>query len=220
MARILAVDDEPMILEMMESILCADGHTVDIKTSLPLEDISRANQYDLILLDVMMPGVDGITLCKQLRNQVDCPILFVTAKSEESSIVTGLAAGGDDYIEKPFGAMELRARVAAHLRRENRTHFMRLTFRESSFNLSSKQLTVRNELVPLTKGEYEICEFLARHHGQVFTKGQIVEDVFGFDSESNNNTIATHIKNIRSKLQKVNYMPIKTVWGLGYKWED
>lgn len=135
------------------------------------------------------------------------------------SLVSGLALGADDYICKPFGVSELRARIAAHLRRERREHSIRISFENASFNLSAKQLAVRNHIVPLTKGEYEICEFLAKNRNQVFTKEQIFEHVFGYDSDSNDNTIATHIKNIRTKLQEFQYMPIKTVWGVGYKWE-
>ena len=180
----------------------------------------KTDIYDFIVLDVLMQVKVGFTVCEELRGFVDCPILFLTAKSEESSLVQGLNAGADDYISKPFGAAELRARVAAHLRRERREHFVGLTFAGSRFNLSAKQLVVDGEEIALTKAEYLICEFLARNHGQVFSKEQIYESVFGFDGESNDTTIATHIKNIRMKLEGYNYSPIKTVWGIGYKWED
>lgn len=220
MASILAVDDDPAILDMIKSILGRDGHTVTGISDPRTLDCAKAESYDLILLDIMMPDIDGYSLCKKLRGQVDCPILFLTAKSEESSLVNGLALGADDYICKPFGIMELRARISAHLRREQREHVRRISFEKASFNLSAKQLTVSGHLVSLTKGEYEICEFLARYQGQVFSKEQILEQVFGYDSESSENTIATHIKNIRTKLQKSGYAPIKTVWGVGYKWEE
>ena len=220
MAKILAVDDEPGILDMIQNILSKDGHYVTGISHPGDIDYKTISSFDLILLDVMMPRVDGFTVCKKLRNQVDCPIIFLTAKSEENSLVSGLAVGADDYICKPFGVLELRARITAHLRREKREHSIRLSFEQSSFNISAKQLLVKNVAVPLTKGEYEICEFLARNQRQVFSKEQILENVFGFDSESNENTIITHIKNIRNKLQKYSYTPIKTVWGLGYKWEE
>ena len=114
---------------------------------------------------------------------------------------------------------ELRARVAAHLRRERREHFTGISFEKARFNFSSKQLLVEESVMPLTRAEYAICEFLARNHGQVFSKEQIYEKVFGFDGESDEATIATHIKNIRGKLEKYDYAPIKTVWGIGYKWD-
>lgn len=219
MAQILAIDDELPILSMIERILRGDGHCVTIINEPEKIKNLPLCAYDLILLDVMMPGIDGFTLCREIRGLVDCPILFLTAKTGESDLVLGLGTGADDYITKPFGKMELRARVAAHLRRERREHLARLSFLDSYFNLSAKQLVVRDTPVLLTKGEYSICEYLARNAGQVFSKEQVYEGVFGFDGESNDTTITTHIKNIRAKLEKMEYFPIKTVWGIGYKWE-
>ena len=220
MAKILVVDDDTAILDMIGTILNKDGHLVT-KVSNPLEiNMEKVNLYDLILLDIMMPGMDGFALCSRIRKLVDCPILFLTAKTEESSLVNGLSLGADDYISKPFGVMELRARVAAHLRREHREHSVRMVVGNVCFHLSFKQMMVDDKEIPLTKAEYEICEFLARNRGQVFSKEQILEQVFGFDSESNESTITTHIKNIRTKLADFPCMPIKTVWGIGYKWEE
>ena len=220
MAKILVVDDDAAILDMIGTILNKDGHLVT-KVGDPLEiNMEKLNLYDLILLDIMMPGLDGYVLCSKIRKLVDCPVLFLTAKTEESSLVKGLSLGADDYICKPFGVMELRARVAAHLRREHREHSVRMVIGDVCFHLSLKQMMVNDKEVPLTKAEYEICEFLARNRGQVFSKEQILEQVFGFDSESNDSTITTHIKNIRTKFSDFNCMPIKTVWGIGYKWGE
>ena len=220
MAKILVVDDDTAILDMIGTILNKDGHLVT-KVSDPLEiNMEKVNLYDLILLDIMMPGMDGFALCSRIRKLVDCPILFLTAKTEESSLVNGLSLGADDYICKPFGVMELRARVAAHLRREHREHSVRMVVGHVCFHLSLKQMMVDDKEISLTKAEYEICEFLAKNRGQVFSKEQILEQVFGFDSESNDSTITTHIKNIRTKLSVFQFMPIKTVWGIGYKWEE
>ena len=220
MAKILAVDDDVAILHMIETILNKDGHLVTTASS-PLEiNMEKVNLYDLILLDIMMPGTDGFVLCSKIRKLVDCPILFLTAKTEEISLVNGLSLGADDYICKPFGVMELRARIAAHLRREHREHSVRIITGRVCFQLSFKQMLVDDREISLTKAEYEICEFLAKNRGQVFSKEQILEQVFGFDSESNDSTITTHIKNIRTKLSDFHYMPIKTVWGIGYKWEE
>ena len=219
MAKILVVDDDTAILDMIGTILNKDGHLVT-KVNDPFEiNMEKVNQYDLILLDIMMPGMDGFVLCSRIRKFVDCPILFLTAKTEESSLVNGLSLGADDHIYKPFGIMELRARVAAHLRREHREHSVRMVVGPVCFHLSLKQMMVDDKIIPLTKAEYEICEFLAKNRGQVFSKEQILEQVFGFDSESNDSTITTHIKNIRTKLSDFHCMPIKTVWGIGYKWE-
>ena len=156
MAKILAVDDEPAILEMIESILNKDGHLVT-KVSNPLKiNMEELHRYDLILLDIMMPGMDGFELCKRIRALVDCPILFLTAKTEEKSLVNGLSLGADDYISKPFGVMELRARIHAHLRREHREHSVRMVLGRVCIQISQKKLLVDDKELPLTKAEYEI----------------------------------------------------------------
>ena len=200
MARLLVIDDEKAILDLVKNSLEKDGHIVTVCESAADVTINTLKNYDLILLDIMMPDVDGFMFCKKIRGIVDCPILFLTAKVMETDIIYGLGIGADDYITKPFRIGELRARVTAHLRRERREHHNTLGFeQEIKFDLSSKELFMKGKKVDLTKSEYEICEYLARNRGQVFTREQIYEAVFGFDGNSDNSTIATHIKNIRSK---------------------
>ena len=219
MGRILAVDDEPAILTLIRRALEKEGHDVTVCQSADEVNIEYLTQYDLILLDIMMPGTDGVTFCQQIRGQVDCPILFLTAKTEESSILYGLGSGGDDYITKPFGIGELRARVQAHLRRENREKKHSVLISGVRFDLSGKIAGAGENKIPLTKSEYEISEFLAMNHGQVFSKEQIFERVFGFDRESDVSAITEHVKNIRAKFAKQGVNPIETVWGIGYKWK-
>lgn len=218
MADILAVDDEEDILQIIKVALSKEGYRVTAVSDFSHFPIERCVDYDLILLDVMMPDVDGFTLCKRLRELVDCPILFLTAKSMEEDIVKGLSMGGDDYITKPFGINELRSRVAAHLRREHREKHNSFIVSGVKFRISAKQVFVRDEQVFLTKSEYEISEFLALNHGQVFSKEKIYETIFGFDGESDSSVIVEHIKNIRAKFAEVNCSPIETVWGIGYRW--
>lgn len=219
MAHILAVDDDPAVLTLIRNILQKEGHLVTA-LSAPSDVLTlQLGSFDLIVLDVMMPELDGFTLCRQIRSKVDCPILFLTAKSMENDLVEGLSIGADDYIVKPFGAGELRARIAAHLRRESRERRSVLLIGEVHFNLSGKEMRVGDTLIPLTKSEYAICEFLALHRGQVFSKDQIYESVFGFDGESEASTIVEHVKNIRAKLNQMNVNPIDTVWGIGYRWK-
>lgn len=220
MANILAVDDEPAILAIIKSALGADQHLVTA-----IHDSTRVREldlgaYDLILLDVMMPGLDGFTLCREIRPAVDCPILFLTAKTLESDLMYGLGLGADDYIMKPFGIGALRAQINAHLRRETRERRKVLYLEHIHFNLSGKELLVHGNKLPLTKSEYEICEFLARSRGQVFSKEHIYEAVFGFDGEGDSSAITEHIKNIRAKLGKAGVEAIDTVWGIGYKWKQ
>lgn len=220
MARLLVIDDEKAILDLVKNSLEKYGHIVTVCESAADVTINTLKNYDLILLDIMMPDVDGFMFCKKIRGIVDCPILFLTAKVMETDIIYGLGIGADDYITKPFRIGELRARVTAHLRRERREHHNTLGFeQEIKFDLSSKELFMKGKKVDLTKSEYEICEYLARNRGQVFTREQIYEAVFGFDGNSDNSTIATHIKNIRSKLAGYGVTPINTVWGVGYRWE-
>ncbi|OMD33685.1 MULTISPECIES: response regulator transcription factor [Paenibacillus] len=218
MANILIIDDEPDILALVNNILSKDHHRVTIKTSARHMPLNEYSTFDLILLDVMMPDMDGFELCTQIRDIVDCPILFLTAKSMETDIMFGLSVGADDYIVKPFRAGELKARVNAHLRRENRGKNHMLSASGVKFNLSAKEIFVDKEKINLTKSEYQICEFLARNKGQVFSKEQIYESVYGYDRESDSSTITEHVKNIRSKLSAREVSPIETVWGIGYKW--
>lgn len=219
MAKILAVDDEPEILALIQEALEKDHHLVTIALGAGQVNADDIAKYDLILLDVMMPGTDGFSFCEKIRSIVDCPILFLTAKTMEEDIMNGLNLGGDDYITKPFGTGELRARVNAHLRREKREKHSILCASGARFDLSSKEISVNSHVIPLTKSEYSICEFLAKNRGQVFSKDQIYEAIFGYDGESDPSTIAAHVKNLRAKLMAYDLSPIITVWGIGYKWQ-
>ena len=219
MAAILIIDDEQAILELVKNGLQKDGHFVTAYTSAAQVPLDKLNRYDLIILDIMMPDIDGFSYCDKIRSLVDYPILFLTAKTMEHDITFGLGLGADDYLTKPFRIAELRARVNAHLRRERRERHTALTFDRIKIDLSAKELRVDNMPVILTKSEYLICEYLARNKGQVFSKEQIYEAVFSLEGDSDNSTISTHIKNIRSKLNKLDIQPIATVWGIGYKWE-
>lgn len=218
MAKILAVDDDKAVLALIKNILKKDNHIVTIISDPNKVLREQLGDFDLILLDIMMSEMDGFTLCKNIRNKVDCPILFLTAKSMENDIMYGLGIGADDYILKPFGAGELRARINAHLRREKREKRTTLCLGDINFNLSGKEISINSNKLSLTKSEYEICEFLARNRGQVFSKERIYEAVFGFDGESDPSAIVEHIKNIRAKFSKFKNCPIETVWGIGYKW--
>lgn len=219
MIKILAIDDDKGILKLIENALSKEGYAVTV-TDRPEEIRAKElKEYQLILLDVMMPGKDGFTLCGEIRESVDCPILFLTAKTEETAIMRGLGSGGDDYITKPFGIGELRARVAAHLRREGRRKRNAVSAGGVRFYLQEKRAEYGGKDLPFTKSEYSICEYLALNRGQVFTKDRIYEHVFGYDKESDSQAIAEHIKNIRAKCGQAGLHPIETVWGIGYRWK-
>ncbi len=219
MARILVIDDEPDILVLVKKALQKDGHLVSTVESPDKMDVNSLNRFDLLLLDVMMPGIDGFAFCQRVRDVVDYPILFLTAKTMESDAMYGFGLGADDYIKKPFSTGELRARVNAHLRRETREKRNILIVSDLEFNLAAKEMSINEQKILFTKIEYGICEFLAKNRGQVFSKEQIYDSVCGYDAEGDSFTIAVHVKNIRAKLAIYHMAPISTVWGIGYKWD-
>lgn len=218
MARILAIDDDAGILALIKNALRKDGHEVTCLSEVTEDLVDRLSFYDLILLDVMMPGIDGFTFCQKIRAYVDCPILFLTAKGLEEDVDYGFSLGADDYIKKPFSIVELRARIQAHLRREQREKSQCFSVSDVRFFLTKKEVWVSDIPVSFTKSEYEICLLLAKNHGQVFSKEQIYEKVFGYEGESDISAITEHIKNIRKKLAAANVTPIETIWGIGYRW--
>ncbi|MGT2930437.1 response regulator transcription factor [Streptococcus dentasini] len=219
MTRILVIDDEADILTLVKNTLELQSYLVETFTSAEQVDRSKLVDYDLILLDIMMPDIDGLSFCKEIRSLVDSPIIFLTAKSQEADIVTGLSCGADDYLVKPFGVQELLARVNAHLRRERREHHTSLVLGNIRFDLSAKEISISNQVLALTKSEYEICEYLAKHRGQVFSKEQLYDYLYGFEERGTPAAIAEHIKNIRAKFRMAGAEPIETVWGIGYKWQ-
>ena len=178
MTRILVVDDDPDMLELVKNVLRTQSYLVDCCLSPAQIDQRKLVSYDLILLDIMMPDLDGISYCKQIRSMVDCPILFLTAKSLESDIVEGLVSGGDDYITKPFGMNELLARVQAHLRREKRERHSSLHLGNIRFDLSANEIYVKDIKMSFTKSEYQISELLAKRKGQVFFQRTNLRDGF------------------------------------------
>jgi hypothetical protein len=220
MANILAVDDEEDVRALLQAALARDGHTVKTLASGAAVTPEACRWADCILLDVMMSGEDGFATCARIRALAACPILFLTAKTQEADVLTGLGLGGDDYLAKPFRIAELRARVAAHLRRERRAPCAYLRRGGVSFDMPGKAAFCNDVPIRLTKGEYAICEFLALHAGQTFSKEQIYEAVFGFEGTADDSAVAEHVKNIRAKLKAFGLSPIETVWGVGYKWKS
>lgn len=220
MANILAVDDDRDLCTLLKTALERDGHTVETRCAGADVTAALCRWADCILLDIMMPGEDGFATCRRIRALAACPILFLTAKTEEADVLTGLGLGGDDYLSKPFRIAELRARVAAHLRRESRAPRSRIRRGGLDFDLEERAVYCGEEPLHLTRSEYAICAHLAAHPAQTFTKEQIYEAVFGFDGTADSSAITEHIKNIRAKLRAVGLSPIQTVWGVGYKWES
>ena len=220
MAHILVVDDDGDLCALLKTALERDGHQVSACRDGRRVDEAACRWADCILLDVMMPGEDGFALCRRIRDLADCPILFLTAKTQEADVLTGLGVGGDDYLTKPFRIAELRARVAAHLRRQQRPPHSLLRRGGLDFDLRQRAVLWQGQPLRLTKSEYAICEYLAMHQGQTFSKEQLYEAAFGFDGTADAAAVTEHIKNIRAKLRAAQADPIETVWGVGYKWKS
>ncbi len=219
--RILVVDDEEDILALLRDLFTMKGYQVLTAATgeQALEQCSKAP--DLILLDVNMPGMDGFTLCKKIRDFLSCPILFLTARVEDADKLKGFSAGGDDYILKPFSTAELLARVGAHLRREERRQgSSRLKFDGGlTIDYGQRQAFQDGEVIHLAKKEFDIVELLSMHPSQVFDRERIYESVWGWDSDGDSAVVAEHIRRIRAKLTAAGCGDrIETIWGVGYKW--
>lgn len=225
MRNILVVDDEEDICKMIQQYLELYAYRVTVAGcgENAMEAISRQH-YDVIILDVMMPDLDGVTLCEMIREKVLCPIVFLSAKTLEEDKIKALSSGGDDYIEKPFSLAELKARIECHIRRDERIRdkgTSKISSGRLFVDLDAKTLTCNGAPVHLTKKEYQIVEFLILHKGRVFTKEDIFERIWGHESQSYYDTVTESIKNIRKKIreQDSEHTYIKTLYGLGYRWE-
>ncbi len=219
--KILMVDDDRELLKMLSRYFTWK-HYVVITAENGIEALEKINTNpDIILLDVNMPGMDGIELCRKIRDSVSCPILFLTAKVEEQDRVMGLLSGGDDYILKPFSLKELEARIIAHLKREERLH--RKTeqrfYDDLVIDYVCKTVKIKGQSVELTKLEYEIMEFLSMNPEIVFEKERIYEKINGYDAEGDSRVVTELIRRIRKKIKMYTEQEyIETVWGMGYKW--
>lgn len=222
--QILIVDDEKMITSLLSEHLQDCGYH-----TLTANDGGEAmrqlgKQPDLILLDINMPGIDGLELCRNIREHVGCPIIFLTARITEQDKINGLQSGGDDYITKPFSLKELTARVAAHLRRDERSKNRSAVLASPDgllVNLSQRRVFFRETEIPFSKREFDLIEYLMTYKGQVFDRERIYEAVWGYDAEGDSSVVKEHIRKIRARLREATGRDyIETVWGVGYKWKD
>ena len=229
MAKILVCDDDKEIVEAIEIYLTQDGHQVlEAYDGIEAVEILKKESVDLLIMDIMMPRMDGIRATLKIREKHNIPIIILSAKSEDADKILGLNIGADDYITKPFNPLELVARVKSHLRR-----YMQLgstTIKESeavytvgglAINDDLKEVTVDGEPVKLTPIEYNILLLLVKHQGKVFSINQIYENIWNENAVGVDNTVAVHIRHIREKIEINPKEPryLKVVWGVGYKIE-
>lgn len=224
MPTVLVVDDDQHIREVVQYALEREGFTVQMAAD-GKEGLARAEGggIDLVILDILMPEMDGLEVCRRLRAAGELPIIFLSSKGEEVDRIVGLELGGDDYLAKPFSPRELVARVKAVLRRQ-RGHSGADAVEERSLNLGPVAMdptrhcvTCHGEDVPLTVTEFAVLQALLRRPGQVMTRQVIVSQVYSPEHHMTERTIDTHIRRIRAKFNKLGFDPIETVFGLGYK---
>lgn len=219
--KILMIDDDAELLKMLKRYFEIKKYEI-ITAENGLEGLNKIKlQPDIILLDVNMPSIDGIELCRRIRDKVACPVLFLTARVDEQDVVNGLSSGGDDYILKPFSLKELDARITAHLKRETRRREKTecCFWGELSIDYKAKAVQIHTDDLELTKLEYKIIEFLSMNPGMVFDKDRIYEKVCGYDAEGDSRVITELIRRIRKKFRQYTENEyIETIWGMGYRW--
>ncbi|PWA11925.1 DNA-binding response regulator [Pueribacillus theae] len=228
MQKILIIEDEQNIAELERDYLEVNGFESDIATT--AEEglkLAMTDNYDLILLDLMLPGIDGFELCKKLRQTLDIPILMVTARKEDIDKIRGFDRGADDYIVKPFNPNELVARVKAHISRYNR--LINRGHQRSDIQIGglliqgdSRRVYIKGEEKIFTAKEFDLLQFLAANPNIVFSKVHLFERIWGFDSIGDMTTVTVHIRKIREKIEidPSNPQFIETIWGVGYRFKN
>jgi len=227
MKRILIIEDDPYIAELQRDYFMLHDYEVQLSHD-GQEGLMKAlsGEYDLIILDLQLPGIDGFEICKQIREKMDIPVLIVSAKNEEIDKIRGFGLGADDFVTKPFSPNELVARAKAHLARYERftgrskvTESDSIHIRELSINKSSHRVFVHGKEVMLTAKEFEVLVFLAENPNRVFNKDELFERIWGLESNGEIATVTVHISRIREKIEADPSNPqfIETVWGAGYR---
>lgn len=231
-ARILVVDDEERIRRLLKMYLERENFQIDeAEDGEQALELALKEDYDIILLDLMLPGMDGLEVCQQIREQKATPIIMLTAKGEETNRVNGFEAGADDYVVKPFSPREVVFRVKAILRRSSATAYLKtevntghsvLVFANLTIDHDAHKVLASGQEVSLTPKEYELLHYLALSPDKVFTREELLKDVWHYDFFGDLRTVDTHIKRLREKLNRVSpdaAQMIATVWGVGYKLE-
>lgn len=220
--RILVVDDEQLLVKGIKFNLENDGYTVDgVYDGKAALELFRENRYDLIILDLMLPEIDGLTVCRKIREESNVPIIMLTAKSEGRDKLIGFEYGADDYVTKPFDILELKARIRVILRRSGKAPGRAEEFVEIGnikADLIQRTVYVGKEAVDLTAKEFDMLATLMRSKGKIFSREKLLSDVWGKDFPADIRTVDVHVRRLREKLEKDDANPeyILTKWGVGY----
>ncbi|MDQ5984042.1 MAG: Transcriptional regulatory protein SrrA [Eubacteriales bacterium SKADARSKE-1] len=224
MNKVLIVDDDQNICELLRLYIEKEGlETVIANDGKKAIELFQKENLNLVILDIMLPELDGLEVLKEIRKTSNCPVIMLTAKGETFDKVLGLELGADDYVVKPFEAKEIIARMRAVFRRSNERlsdSIKIVKFDKISINISNYELKVNGEKIDAPPKEIELIYYLASHPNQVFTRNQLLEKVWGFEYFGDSRTVDVHIKRLRTKLDGVsNQWELETVWGVGYKFE-
>ena len=224
MARVLVVDDDPTVREVVVSYLRAAGHHVEeAGDGESVAALMRDDPADLVVLDLMLPGIDGLEVCRRLRASSDVPVIMLTALGTETDRVVGLELGADDYVTKPFSPRELVLRVESVLRRageRTKPEEGRLEDGDLVVDLGRHEATLGDRVLALTSREYDLLQFLVSHPGTAFSREELLQQVWGW-SFGDQSTVTVHVRRLREKVEVDPTMPerLVTVWGVGYRWE-
>jgi DNA-binding response OmpR family regulator len=222
MTTVLVVDDEPIVREVVVSYLQREGYrTLEAADGDRARELLEAESPGLVVLDVMLPGTDGLELCRWIRARSELPVIMLTARGEEADRIVGLELGADDYVTKPFSPRELTARVRTVLRRTNSdvSETERLSFDELSIDPRMREVTKSGLELRLTAKEFDLLWFLARHPRQVFSRDQLMDRVWGYEAALDTGTVTVHVRRLREKIEDDASRPrlLQTVWGVGYR---
>jgi DNA-binding response OmpR family regulator len=221
-ATVLVVDDEPIVREVVVRYLTREGHrTLEAADGYAAREAIERSDPDLVVLDVMLPGTDGLELCRWIRSTSELPVIMLTARGEEADRIVGLELGADDYVTKPFSPRELTARVRSVLRRATPadTAVERLGFGEVTLERATREARKHGREVRLTVKEFDLLWFLASHPRRVFSRDQLMASVWGYTAALDTGTVTVHVRRLREKLEDTPSEPrhLQTVWGVGYR---
>ena len=222
MSTVLVVDDESIVREVVVGYLEREGYrTLEAADGDRARELVERESPSLVVLDVMLPGTDGLELCRWIRARSSLPIIMLTARGEEADRIVGLELGADDYVTKPFSPRELAARVRTVLRRSSPDSPTdeRLSFDDLAIDMATRDVTKKGESLKLTAKEFDLLWFLARHPRQVFSRGQLMDRVWGYSAALDTGTVTVHVRRLREKIEDDPSQPrfLETVWGVGYR---